>query len=77
MAHTFGDTTPIEDPLAALERQLIAGFLAVSGHSLDELRARDDREAHELLAAASRYASERLSEIQARSHYLHRLHGHE
>lgn len=67
----------IEEPLASLERQFIADFLAAKGYTYGELHTRSDREAHELLAAASQYASERLSEFEARSRYLHRLHGDE
>ena len=63
------------DPLAEIERQLISAYVAGAGHDLLELRARTDDEARRLLAEASRYASARLSEIEARSHYLHELHG--
>jgi hypothetical protein len=68
---------PIEEPLARLERQFIADFLAAKGYTYAELHARTDREAHSLLAAASQYASERLSEFDSRSRYLHRLIGDE
>jgi hypothetical protein len=40
-----------------------------------ELLARSDEDAKRLLAEASRYASAKLSEIEARSHYVHHLHG--
>jgi hypothetical protein len=72
-----GETPPVEEPLASLERQFIADFLAAKGSTYEALHARNDREAHSLLAAASQYASERLSEFEARSRYLHRLHGDE
>lgn len=66
---------PLHEPLAELERELIRAFVAGAGHDLDELRSRTDEEARRLLAEASRYASAKLAEIEARSHYLHRLHG--
>lgn len=71
------DRPPIEEPLAELERHLISAYLAGAGHDLHNLLTRSDDEARELLAAASRYASERLSEIEARFHYLRTLHGQE
>ena len=68
------DRPPLEEPLAALERELIGAYLAGAGQDLHALLARDDKEARTLLAAASRYASEKLTEVEARSHYLRNLH---
>ena len=69
------DIFPIEEPLAELERDLIAAYLAGAGHDLHDLRARSDDDARNLLTEASRYASTKLSEIEARFRYLHTLHG--
>jgi hypothetical protein len=66
---------PLEEPLAEIERHLIAAYVAGAGHDLQDLRKRRDADARTLLAEASRYASEKLSEIEARSHYLHTLRG--
>ena len=66
---------PLRDPLAQLERQLISAYVAGAGHDFEELVARSDEDARRLLAEASRYASAKLSEVEARSHYLHQLHG--
>jgi hypothetical protein len=66
---------PLEEPLAELERQLIDAYLAGAGKNFHDLMLRDDEAARQLLAEASLYASERLSEIEARSHYLRKLHG--
>jgi hypothetical protein len=75
---TMDDGTPrLHEPLAELESQLIRAYLAGTGHQLEELLARRDDHARTLLAAASHYASQRLSEVEARSHYIHALHGHE
>ena len=71
------DRSPIEEPLAQLERQLISTYVAGAGYDLQTLLARDDEEARTILAAAPRHASETLSEIEARAHYLRKLHGHE
>jgi len=69
------DTAPLHEPLAELEHQLITAYVAGAGHTLEELLTRHDAAARRLLAEASSYASTRLSEIEARSHYLHQLHG--
>jgi hypothetical protein len=69
------DTPTIEEPLAELERHLIAAYLAGSGQDLHNLRTRTDDAARNLLAEASRHASTKLSEIEARFRYLHALHG--
>lgn len=65
------DPSPLE-PLVHLERQLIDAYLAGAGENLHDLMARDDEAAHRLLTAASLYASERLSEIEAGAHLLSR-----
>jgi len=75
MTTRLTDIVPIEEPLAALERDLIASYVARAGEDLHDLRTRTDNGARNLLAAASRYASTRLTEIEARFHYVHRLHG--
>ena len=67
------DTPPLQEPLAELERELISAYLTGAGQDLHTLIARDDEDARKLLAAASRYATEKLTEIEARSHYLRHL----
>jgi hypothetical protein len=69
------DRPALEQPLAELERQLIREFVAGAGQDPESLFARDDEEARQILADASRYASTKLSEVEARSHYLRQLHG--
>ncbi|MEX1127793.1 MAG: hypothetical protein WD227_18425 [Vicinamibacterales bacterium] len=73
--HSHIDRAPLEHPFGELERELIAAYLAGAGQDLETVMARADPESRELLAQASRYASEKLSEIEARSHYLRSLHG--
>jgi hypothetical protein len=69
------DGPSMHDPLADIERHLISAYVAGAGDDLEQLRARTDVKARRLLVAASRYASAKLSEIEARSHYLHELRG--
>ena len=69
------DRPPLEEPLAALERELITAYLAGAGHDLQRLQTQDDLEARALLAAASLYATARLTEVETRSHYLRSLRG--
>jgi hypothetical protein len=75
MPSSLTDTAPIEEPLAELERQLLAAYVAGAGLDLHDLRRRTDDAARHCLAEASRYASAKLSEIEARFRYLHTLHG--
>ena len=69
------DKTLLHEPLAELERLLMSNYLAGAGHDLRDLLTRTDDEARRLLAEASRYASAKLTEVEARSHYVHHLHG--
>jgi hypothetical protein len=66
---------PMEEPLAGLERELMTAYLAGAGHDLESLLARDDEEARRLLTDASTYATTRLTEVEARSHYIRALRG--
>ena len=69
------DRPPLDDLLAELERHLIIAYVASAGHELEDLLTRTDDVAKRLLVEASRHASAKLSEVEARSHYLHQLHG--
>ena len=53
----------------------VARLLRDQGADLHDLRTRTDDAARHLLTEASRWASTKLSEIEARFHYLHTLHG--
>ena len=68
-------TPPMEEPLAELERELIAAYVAGAGQDLHTLLHRTDEHASHVLAEASRYASARLSEVESRLHYLRSLRG--
>jgi hypothetical protein len=75
MTTSHTEAQQVEEPLAQLERQLINAYLAGAGEEISALLARDDAEARHLLAEASRYASVKLSEVEARSHFVRALHG--
>jgi hypothetical protein len=68
-------STPMEEPLAELERELMTAYLAGAGHDLHALLARTDDEAKRLLTDASLYVASRLTEVESRSHYLRSLRG--
>jgi hypothetical protein len=68
------DGTPMEEPLAQLEQQFIREYLAQLGLDYHTLILRHDDDARALLAKAALHASERLSEVESRSHYVNELH---
>jgi hypothetical protein len=71
------DRPPVEEPLAALERLLISEYVAAAGLDLATLLLRHDETATQILAEASKHAAGRLAEVEARCHYLKKLHGEE
>lgn len=75
MTTTDTDRPPFEEPFAELERHLMSAYLAGAGEDFHDLLTRHDDQARKLLAEASRYASDKLAEVEARSHYLRQLHG--
>ena len=71
------DRPPIEEPMAALERLLISEYVTSAGLDLATLLLRHDEQATRILAEASKHAAAKLAEVEARSHYLKKLHGEE
>jgi hypothetical protein len=69
------DVHAIEDPEAQLEQAFIDEYLKLHGHDRDAIRAFPPAELMALLEAASRYATGKLAEFEARAHYVHDLHG--
>ena len=65
----------MEEPLAELERELITAYVAGTGQDVATLRSRNDDEARRVLAEASLYATARMSQVEARLHYLRSLRG--
>lgn len=74
MSHDRTDVTPLESPLGKLERALIDEFLQMRGQSPETLRALPEPARQELMKEASIYASAKLSEVDARSKFVHELH---
>jgi hypothetical protein len=63
------------DPTEQLEEALIDEFLKARGHGRQSIHTLPEDEARHLLTEASVYASSKLSEVEARAHYVHELHG--
>ena len=74
MAIDRTDMPPREEPLAELERRIISDYIRARGYDPVELRASRDASAHKILIDAAVYAATRLSEVEARSHYVRELH---
>lgn len=68
------DQAPRPDQHAELERLLIAEYLEEHGHTAESLHTLADADRHRLLRDASMHASMRLSEVEARAHYVDALH---
>lgn len=64
----------VESPLSGLERSIIDEFVRARGHDPHNLTALGDEERQRLLKEASVYASGRLMEVEARSHFLDEIH---
>lgn len=62
------------DPASSLERAFISEYLERRGHSAASLHDLPEAEATLLMRDASIYASSRLSEVEARAHYIHDIH---
>jgi hypothetical protein len=69
------DPDGLADPHAELERALTAEFLARRGHTLQSVRQLPPAESIALLRQARAFATLRLSEVEARAHYLDELDG--
>jgi hypothetical protein len=68
------ETRPLEAPLGQLERALIDQFVRARGYDPNNLADLPEDERERLLADASVYASGKLMEVEARSHFLDELH---
>ena len=69
------DRAPIEDPNANLERALIEEFIRARGFDPMQLHALPDEQRLRLWSEASAHAAARLTEMEARAHYIDELHG--
>ena len=64
-----------EGPQASLERAYLEQYLHGLGHSLESLKQLPEEQAHQLMRAASLYASAKLSQVEATSHLVAEMHG--
>ena len=69
------DTAPVAPPFGQLESTLIDEFLRGQGVDAATLAALPEEEREKILVAASVYASGKLMEVEARSHFLDEIHG--
>ena len=66
---------PLEDPMALLERAFIEQFLREHNHTFQSVELLAVNERRLLMVQASRHAAVRLAEVDARSAYVHEIHG--
>ena len=71
------DVPRTADQIAQLEEAFITEFLERRGLTRSTLHDLPEAEAHAVMKEASAYASARLSEVEARAHYVHELHHNE
>jgi hypothetical protein len=75
MTNQPGDMRPLEDPERQLERAFIDEFLHGRGYDAAALHALAPEERDRLLREASVYAGTKLTEVEARAHYVSELRG--
>jgi hypothetical protein len=63
------------DPSGIMELHLIEEYLHARGYTLQSVRAMPEAISRTLLAAAAEHASLRLTEIEARAHFVESIHG--
>jgi hypothetical protein len=66
---------PLEDPMAPLERAFIEQYLREHGQTSDSLLLLTADERRRFMVKAARHAAVRLAEVDARSAYVHEIHG--
>jgi hypothetical protein len=66
---------PLQDPNGLLESELINEFLRTRGYDRQSLDSLPEDERRRLLRQASMHAAGRLTEIEARAHFVDGLHG--
>jgi hypothetical protein len=71
------DVHAMQDPERHLEQALIDEYLLARGLDAAALHGLADGEAKRVLTEASVYASAKLAEVEARAHFVHKIHGDE
>jgi hypothetical protein len=69
------DRPPLVDLTADLERAFINEYFSAHGYDPPAVAALPDDARRALFRDASIYASAKLSEVEARAHYVHDIHG--
>lgn len=64
-------------PSNELEKAYINEYLRGLGYQIGQLKALPAAQRHDLLCAASMFASTRLAEVEAKSHLIAEMHGGE
>jgi len=73
--NTKGSDKPLmEDRNALLENAFIEEYLRSQGYSLETLDELSKKLRRKLMAEASKYASLKLEEIEARAHFVEEIH---
>ena len=67
-------TQKMDEPKDAMEKALIEEYLAEQGYSREKLKDLPERVVKQLMKEATRYASLKLEEIQARAHLVEEIH---
>ena len=65
---------PIDDPNALLENALIEEYLREKGYTREDLKKLPTDLVEKLMREASRYASLKMEEVEARAHLVKELH---
>lgn len=65
----------LQDPNGQLEQALIREFLRARGHDSRSVERLPEDERRQLLREASIHAAGKLTEVAARAHFVHELHG--
>ena len=66
---------PLEDPMALLERAFIEQYLREHNHTLDSIGLLPPDQRRLVMVKATQHAAVRLAEVDARSAYVHEIHG--
>ena len=66
---------PLQDPNAQLEQALISEFLRMRGYDLRSVDSLPADERRRLLREAAVHAAGKMTEVEARAHFVDELHG--
>ena len=66
---------PMQEPEASLEKMYMEAYLQSKGYTLHGICDLPEGEAKRLMTEASAYASVKLTEVEARAHFVEEIHG--